>query len=1214
MTASNRGASDELSGLIEIDIDLELDNDAPASDADASVAGPEIDIEIDLDAADMAEADNISDDEILDVEDLVEAEHDGVRPVADDALESVPDDQAYDLFELVDSSVAPPPLPPPLPAEASMDSAMDVEHPVLDLVDAAGAEPADVPAHEPAADAALDPIASINSPPASTDDAPAVLGRLDLGKARRQFVKELQRKNEELESQVLALQAETLVSHDRVEKQSRKMDEVQNRLMATEGQLAIIGAGEGSDQVLAELARMRAEMEESARAAEARVADLEVRLEVATEREAAASIQAASFAEEAEVFNAREAEYTARIKGLEAQLAETRVSLASLQGATDAEKELAKQNESLRFRMATLEAAVGLAEAKAQDTRGAAVDLERELEVARELSSRAEQDVKDAQTKAAELQTRVDTLTVDIAALTARTEVAEDAREEAEADLAVLSAERDQAAARVAELESHTEEQAQALASAFANAQEAVETAETEKHRADAAALEVTSLTAAKMAAESQAGELEATVSAFQQSLDRAREELSDLEAERTTLERKLKAAVEQQDIVAATVAEARARVAEAEGAREAAAARTQEVSDEIAGMRSELKAARVQAQGAEALADKVNALKGELEAEVQKAEERDAALQALEAAAQTASSEHQQALDAAKAQHATELEAAHAAADEVRAELDAAASKLEAVQSEALTLIEARDAGKAAAEEAHTALEAANAALVQAQSERDELAAARDEQPSPSAVADLEATRDEALALAEALGAQVDELTAQLQAAQAQAARVEELEAQLAEPGAGFASPELESAVARVEELEAALASVRSDVPSIDLELDLDAASEVGDLDLEPGELEAITSQDEDVQGLANRVAQLESELSLARDALAAMPPSMPTQDVDEATLEELAVALEESRQLKARVRELETTAPDDDDKVAAQVEALREEYADLAEAFEDLQQSHFERGKQLMNSLAEGERMRANLVRIAQELSAVREEADTLSRHAEDLESEKRHNTGVIEQLHEQLAAVVDDANAVAAVPPLGSPSRPLSPQGSNRRPVASGPVSSGGHRGSASLFGIADDDLAFENSQSRIPEFRGGATQFGAPSVDEEVAEPESNRWLSSGEGSSTQMGQNPEPDDDDFFGGEHAELPDDFEFDSGPGDGVDPLAALESMGVLDLSPTADLAAARGLDHRAGFLLSMVDGHTTVRDLIDISGMPVDEVCTLIKDLFDAGALDA
>ena len=77
--------------------------------------------------------------------------------------------------------------------------------------------------------------------------------------------------------------------------------------------------------------------------------------------------------------------------------------------------------------------------------------------------------------------------------------------------------------------------------------------------------------------------------------------------------------------------------------------------------------------------------------------------------------------------------------------------------------------------------------------------------------------------------------------------------------------------------------------------------------------------------------------------------------------------------------------------------------------------------------------------------------------------------------------------------------------------------------------------------------------------------------------------------------------------------GLGDRVDALEALEGMGVLDASPVANLAAAQGLDHRAGFLLSMVDGHTTVRDLIDISGMPVDDVASLIKQLFDAGALE-
>jgi hypothetical protein len=46
--------------------------------------------------------------------------------------------------------------------------------------------------------------------------------------------------------------------------------------------------------------------------------------------------------------------------------------------------------------------------------------------------------------------------------------------------------------------------------------------------------------------------------------------------------------------------------------------------------------------------------------------------------------------------------------------------------------------------------------------------------------------------------------------------------------------------------------------------------------------------------------------------------------------------------------------------------------------------------------------------------------------------------------------------------------------------------------------------------------------------------------------------------------------------------------------------------------GLDHRAGFLLSLIDGRVTVSELVDVSGMGRLEVLKTLVDLLDAGTI--
>lgn len=56
---------------------------------------------------------------------------------------------------------------------------------------------------------------------------------------------------------------------------------------------------------------------------------------------------------------------------------------------------------------------------------------------------------------------------------------------------------------------------------------------------------------------------------------------------------------------------------------------------------------------------------------------------------------------------------------------------------------------------------------------------------------------------------------------------------------------------------------------------------------------------------------------------------------------------------------------------------------------------------------------------------------------------------------------------------------------------------------------------------------------------------------------------------------------------------------------------LGATGDLAQAP-LDHREGFVLSLVDGHTPVQALIDVAGMPDGELIAVLQRLRRLGII--
>lgn len=66
-------------------------------------------------------------------------------------------------------------------------------------------------------------------------------------------------------------------------------------------------------------------------------------------------------------------------------------------------------------------------------------------------------------------------------------------------------------------------------------------------------------------------------------------------------------------------------------------------------------------------------------------------------------------------------------------------------------------------------------------------------------------------------------------------------------------------------------------------------------------------------------------------------------------------------------------------------------------------------------------------------------------------------------------------------------------------------------------------------------------------------------------------------------------------------------VGPLSAIPRVDV----PDTDIRWL-GLDHRAGFLLSRVDGLTSLEELLDLSGMPRLEALKTVLSLVDAGAI--
>jgi hypothetical protein len=71
---------------------------------------------------------------------------------------------------------------------------------------------------------------------------------------------------------------------------------------------------------------------------------------------------------------------------------------------------------------------------------------------------------------------------------------------------------------------------------------------------------------------------------------------------------------------------------------------------------------------------------------------------------------------------------------------------------------------------------------------------------------------------------------------------------------------------------------------------------------------------------------------------------------------------------------------------------------------------------------------------------------------------------------------------------------------------------------------------------------------------------------------------------------------------------------PLVRLTPASIPVLVMSATQMRGLQLDHRAGFVLSHVDGVSSVETILDISGMPSEEVLELLQGLLEKGIITA
>jgi len=57
---------------------------------------------------------------------------------------------------------------------------------------------------------------------------------------------------------------------------------------------------------------------------------------------------------------------------------------------------------------------------------------------------------------------------------------------------------------------------------------------------------------------------------------------------------------------------------------------------------------------------------------------------------------------------------------------------------------------------------------------------------------------------------------------------------------------------------------------------------------------------------------------------------------------------------------------------------------------------------------------------------------------------------------------------------------------------------------------------------------------------------------------------------------------------------------------------ITVSLDQVCGMNLDHRAGFLLSCVDGYSTLEEILDVAGMPASDALAILDDLLEKNVI--
>ena len=258
--------------------------------------------------------------------------------------------------------------------------------------------------------------------------------------------------------------------------------------------------------------------------------------------------------------------------------------------------------------------------------------------------------------------------------------------------------------------------------------------------------------------------------------------------------------------------------------------------------------------------------------------------------------------------------------------------------------------------------------------------------------------------------------------------------------------------------------------------------------------------------------------------------------------------------------------------------LEALEAEKQELSLAYEALQKSHFERGAQVVDVINEGERLRVELEAATERLEHAHAELEALRQqiHHSDAPGAAPHHE--LDQLRTELETVRQRATRLDALiaenDKLRSQIRQIQTNPAAPPPAPSTPLSLRDNGREPFILDPAHVPTDVENEINAL---------IGVDPLSPE--DRKRNQFAASGDARTAA---------------------------SNPAAGRDPMQQLRDRGLMSKRPVVDYTRTEGVDHRAGFLLTQVDGMVTVEDLIDLSGLNVRDAAQLVLDLFASGAL--